>query len=162
LVKDLFCFKVGSEWTYYDSVSQTTTKMMITEYEITKLAPKPLGGRKAYDFVEVIIIDGLYKGYEEYKIQISIEAEMNEDNTAQFFGDYFDESRLFFKCNANNNFNENVSYLSQYQMNEIKYHGVYVFNYDNTTYYVAKHIGIIRFIRPDLFDLVLIDKNIVQ
>ena len=26
LVKDLFCFKESSEWTYYDSVSQTTIK----------------------------------------------------------------------------------------------------------------------------------------
>jgi hypothetical protein len=161
LVKDLFCFKAGSEWIYYDSISQTTKKMVITKYEGTRIAPKPLGGRKAYEFSESIGINGVFKEYEEHVIQVGIEAKMYEDNTAMFSADYF-MGELSFRCDANNNFKENVSYLSQYQMNEIKYHDVYVFNYDNTTYYVAKHIGIIRFIRPDLFDLVLIDKNILQ
>ena len=32
LVNDLFCFKTGSEWTYYDSVGQTTQKMVVTNY----------------------------------------------------------------------------------------------------------------------------------
>ena len=36
LVKDLFCFKTGSEWTYYDSISQTTHKMVVTNYENLK------------------------------------------------------------------------------------------------------------------------------
>jgi hypothetical protein len=161
LVKDLFCFKEGSEWTYYDSVSQTTQKITITEYEETKLAPKPKGGGAAYEWAEYILINGLLKEQEEHKIEIGIDAQMNEDNTAEFFGNYF-VGKLFFTCDANNNFNKNVSYLPQYQLNGIKYQDVYIFNYDNITYYVAKHIGIIRFIQPDLFDLALIDKNIRQ
>lgn len=57
LVKDLFCFKEGSEWTYYDSVSQTTQKMVVTNYKVTKLESKPKGGgKKAYDFAECITL----------------------------------------------------------------------------------------------------------
>ncbi|NLJ81740.1 MAG: hypothetical protein GX330_01260, partial [Bacteroidales bacterium] len=87
LVKDLFCFKTGSEWTYYDSVSQTTQKMEVTNYEARKLASTPEGGRKAYDFAEYIKIEGTFLTDFDVRIQAQGE-EIDYENTASFRGTY--------------------------------------------------------------------------
>ena len=187
LVKDLFCFKEGSEWTYYDSVSQTTQRMVVTKYETTRIGSK-YAMRKTKDWEEII------------KMQISIEnvmqsffangqtcfgAEVDQDNTAE--GGIFTPANTTFsiRCDANNNFvqgvyntTQTISYLSTYTVNGTTYSDVYVFNIieniiggtykDDFTYYVSKHVGFIRCVRqceyPKYFnfDLVLINKKIQQ
>jgi hypothetical protein len=173
LVKDLFCFKEGSEWTYYDSISQTTQKMMITKYDDTKIASKPLGGRKAYDFAEYIEINGLF--FTDFEVRIRAQGEDTEyDNTASLSGTY--ESLygthlslpLHFACDKNNNFNCPVTYFDKYDLNNVIYKDVYLFDIEdgiykkNTLFYVAKHAGLIRMTKIDNFDWILIDKNIQQ
>jgi hypothetical protein len=169
LVKDLFCFKVGSEWTYYDSVSQTTTKMMITEYEITKLAPTPKGGRKAYNFAEYIEINGFF--CTDFNVTIRAKRNAEEyDNTA-IFNAYIVPNRAFlssyrsslsFECDRNNKFDCPVSYFTEYNVNNITYRNIYVFEFEeeNILFYIAQYVGLIRMTKTDDFDWILIDKNI--
>lgn len=173
LVKDLFCFKEGSEWTYYDSVSQTTQKMIITNYEARKLASMPEGGRKAYDFAEYIKIEGTFLTNFNMRIQAQGE-EIDYENTASFRGTYesiygHSSLPLHFTCDQNNKFNCSVAYFDKYNMNGISYENMYVFDMDELLYsnksilfYVAKHIGLIRMTKINEFDWVLTDKNIQQ
>ena len=168
LVKDLFCFKAGSEWTYYDSVSQKTQKMAVTNYEILKFAPMPKGGRKAYDFAEYIKIKGHFLTNFEVRI-ISQGEEIDYDNTADFRGSYSTNLPLRFTCDQNNNFNCPDTYLAEYDVDGIVYKDVYIFNMnelsysnENLLFYVAKNIGLIRMMKVDEFDWVLTDKNIQQ
>jgi hypothetical protein len=176
LVKDLFCFKTGSEWTYYDSVSQTTQKMVITNYEIRQFAPEPMGRKKTSDFAESIYIDfsventilSLF-----IKGRTWLKADIDRDNTLD--GMHIatpaikntSSCREFsIRCDENNNFRPTVTYLSNYTVNDTNYSDVYVFTVPEyeTTYYVSKHVGFIRcvLLGPFGFDLVLIDKNIQQ
>jgi hypothetical protein len=173
LVKDLFCFKAGSEWTYYDSVSQTTTKMIITEYDINRVGAK--SRRKTYEWAELIKIKGHF--FSDFEIRVGAQGE-KYDNTAILGGTYvnsYDRHSpipLSFRCDANNNFNldGSVTFFSEYSVNDITYKDVYFFDCDShegkISCYVAKHIGIIRFIRSfsynNSFNLVLINKNIQQ
>jgi len=178
LVKDLFCFKTGSEWIYYDSLSHTTHKMVVTNYEVTKCASMPKGGRKAYDFAEWIIINFVVDNTNKGKTHLV--ADEDQDNTAK--GSVFvpAETLLSIRCNENDNFTPSATHLSTYSVNEIEYKDVYVFNVsqkihsgnitytDDFTYYVAKHIGFIRCVRKCeyaehySYDWVLIDKNVIQ
>jgi hypothetical protein len=162
LVKDLFCFKEGSEWTYYDSISQTTTKMIITEYENTKLAAMPKGGRKAYNFAEYIKINGFFCS--DFNVTIRAEGEREEyDNTAIFQAyTASDRSSLSFECDKSNNFNCSVAFFVEYNMNNITYRNVYIFEKENTLFYVAQYVGLIRMTKIDNFDWVLVNKNIRQ
>ncbi|MGI6291103.1 MAG: hypothetical protein ACOXZH_01540 [Bacteroidales bacterium] len=174
LVKDLFCFKAGSEWTYYDSVSQTTQKMMVTNYEIRKFAPMPKGGRgKIYDCAESITMDITVENASQslfIKGRTWLIADIYKDNTLE--GMYITTpvktifstrcNELSLRCDENNNFTPSATYLSTYTVNEITYSNVYVFNKDNVTYYVSKHTGFIRCVENNYFDLILIDKNIQQ
>ena len=180
LVKDLFCFKTGSEWTYYDSVSQTTQTMVVTNYEILKSTPMPLGGRKAYDFAEYIKMDIIVG---DSKKEIQLEADRNQNNTLKkgvsFIYPPIGEP-LYIGCDQDNNFTPSAMYLNNYTLNEMTYSDVYVFNVtrninsssityvDDFTYYVSKYIGFIRCIyqceyhENYSFDWVLIDKNVQQ
>jgi len=174
LVKDLFCFKTGSEWTYYDSVSRTTQKMIITNYEIRKFAPMPEGGRgKVYDCAESITMDITVENPSQslfIKGRTWLVADIYKDNTLR--GMYITTpvktifstrcNELSLRCDENNNFTPSATYLSTYTVNEITYSNVYVFNKDNVTYYVSKHTGFIRCVENNYFDLILIDKNIQQ
>jgi len=177
LVKDLFCFKTGSEWIYYDSLRQTTHKMLVTNYDATKSASMPKGGRKAYNFAEYItinyVVDSTNKG------ETHLEADEDQDNSAK--GSVFvpAETLLSIRCNNNNNFTPSATHLSIYTVNEIEYKDVYVFNVskklqsgnitytDDYTYYVAKHTGFIRCVRKCgyaehySYDWVLINKNVI-
>jgi len=161
LVKDLFCFKTGSEWTYYDSVSQTTQKMVVTLYETTRMAPKPEGGRKAYIFAEYIEIEITVDNFNR---TTRLTADIEQDNTLGGSCIYPPIGEpLYMGCDKNNNFTPSAMYLSTYTENETIYSDVYVFNSkDNATYYVSKHIGFIRCVKDNKYDLVLIDKNIQQ
>jgi hypothetical protein len=171
LVKDLFCFKTGSEWTYYDSVSQTTQKMVITNYETLKSTPMPKGERKAYDYAEYIKINGYF--LTDFEIEIESQGTEKEyDNTACFGGTYMSSNNthsrlpLRFYCDKNNNFTCSVTFFTEYNVNGINYSSVYIFDNlsdeENVVFYVAKNIGLIRLTKVDNFDLVLIDKNIQQ
>jgi len=174
LVKDLFCFKTGSEWTYYDSVSRTTQKMIITNYEIRKFAPKPeVGKRKVYDWAEDIEMNITVENASQslfIKGRTWLIADIYKDNTLKgmyittpvktIFSTHCNE--LSLRCDENNNFIPSATYLSTYTVNEITYSNVYVFNKDNVTYYVSKHTGFIRCVENNYFDLVLIDKIIQQ
>jgi len=173
LVKDLFCFKTGSEWTYYDSVSQTTQKMVVTNYESLKFAPMPKGGGKAYDFAEYIKMD-IIAG--DSKKETSLLADRHQDNMAagSIVTPADADFSLQIRCDENNNFTPSATYLSTYVLNETTYSDVYMFNSTrnityagNVTYYVAKHIGLIRYIYQGEyqiynFDWVLINKNVQQ
>ena len=174
LVKDLFCFQTGSEWTYYDSISQTTQKMMITNNITTRFASMPGKGQKVYEFAEVIKISGYF--LTDFEIKASAQEEGKEyDNTAIFRGTYTSPHNtrltipLRFRCDANNVFDCSVEYFAEYNVSGINYSNVYVFDMDDSPYntenivfYVAKNIGIIRLIRLNDFDWVLIDKNVKQ
>ncbi|MGI6291105.1 MAG: hypothetical protein ACOXZH_01550 [Bacteroidales bacterium] len=174
LVKDLFCFKTGSEWTYYDSVSRTTQKMIITNYEIRKFAPMPEGGRgKVYDCAESITMDITVENPSQslfIKGRTWLVADIYKDNTLR--GMYITTpvksifstrcNELSLRCDENNNFTPSATYLSTYTVNEITYSNVYVFNKDNVTYYVSKYIGFIRCVENNYFDLILINKNVQQ
>jgi hypothetical protein len=173
LVKDLFCFKEGSEWTYYDSVSQTTQKMVVTNYETLKFGGgKPERG-KVYDFAEDIEIEITVENTEKLlfvKGRTWLKADIGYDNTLN--GMYISTpvktifsirlNELSLRCDENNNFTPSATYLSTYTVNETTYSDVYVYNKDNVTYYVSKHTGFIRCVENNYFDLVLIDKNIQQ
>lgn len=164
LVKDLFCFKEGSTWNYYDSVSQTSYTMNITDYDVSKFAPKPKGGKKTYEWGEHIEISGSF--FNEFKITIETEG-VEKDNTAVFHGTYISSNGphstlpLRFKCDAGNNFDIDVKYLSECILNE-RYIDVYLFKYGNIEYYISKHMGLIRLHKENEFDLVLTSKNVVQ
>jgi len=162
LVKDLFCFKTGSEWTYYDSVSQTIQKMVVTNYETKKMANG--SKRKVYNFVECIILGIAMENSRNGMTRL--EADEDQDNSlmkeiSQIFtpsGEY-----LHIGCDKNNNFSPIVMYLNNYTINKTTYSDVYVFNSKNDiTFYVSKYIGFIRCMKDDKYDLVLIDKNIQQ
>ena len=169
LVKDLFCFKTGSEWTYYDSISQTTQKMVITIYKEEKRAPQPKGNKKTYDYQEYIEMNGFFLR----KFIISIGAlgkEEEYDNTAGFWGDYVSVTLpLQFRYDKDKCFNCSVKCLAEYTVSDIVYKNVYIFfmkdlKYDDKDieYYVAKHIGLIRIKQDGGFDWILIDKNVQQ
>ncbi len=171
LVKDLFCFKTGSEWVYYDSVSQTTQKMVITNYEATRLESTPKGGRRAYNFAELVDIKGYF--LTDFEVRVRSQGDEEKDNNTAIFGGTYKSSNntnsslpLRFKCDENNNFNSSVSYFAEYNMNNIDYKNVYAFNMDENTeniiFYAAKNIGIIRMVKIDDFDWVLTDKNVLQ
>ncbi len=161
LVKDLFCFKEGSEWTYYDSVSQTMQKMVVTGYEITKLASMPEGGRKAYNFAEYIKMEVIVGNS---KKETRLQAEVDQDNT---LGEGLSciytpiGKPLYLSCDKNNNFTPSAIHLSTYTVNETTYSDVYVFNNNSITYYASKYVGFVR-CECNKFDLVLIDKNVQQ
>lgn len=161
LVKDLFCFQTGSEWTYCDSISHSTQKMIVTNYDLTRFAPKPLGGRKAYDWAEWIEMEITVS---DSKKTTRLNADIDKDNTAN--GYIFTPTRrhLNIRCDENNNFifPASATYLNTYTINDLTYSDVYVFNEHGVTYYVSKHIGFIRCVKSGYFDLVLIDKNILQ
>jgi len=173
LVKNLFCFKTGSEWTYYDSVSQTTQKMTVTNYEILKFGGGKSKRGKIYDFAESIHIDFTIENTElslYEKGRTWLKADIYKDNTLDgmyittpiktIFSTHCNE--LSLRCDENNNFTPSATYLSTYRVNETTYSDVYVFNKDKVTYYISKHIGFIRCVENNYFDLVLIDKNIQQ
>ena len=174
LVKDLFCFKTGSEWTYYDSVSQTTQKMRVTNYEILKFAPESKGGRgKVYDYAESIHIDFSVENTTlslSNKCRTWVKADIDNDNTlnGMYISTPVIDNTLRCKefslhCDKNNNFTPFATYLNTYTVNGTTYSDVYEFNYkDGATYYVSKHVGFIRCVENNYFDLVLIDKNVQQ
>ncbi len=163
LAKDLFCFKTGSEWVYYDSISQTTQRMLISNYEATRLASMPKGRRRAYNWAEYI----------EMKITIEnfgsgttkLEADEDQDNTLRKGVSYIytpTEEFLYISCDENTNFVPSPTYLTTYTVNETIYSDVYVFHQDDVSYYVSKHIGFIRCVKNNYLDLVLTDKNVQQ
>ena len=174
LVKDLFCFKEGSEWTYYDSVSQTTQKMTVINYQTLKFAPMPTGGRgKVYDCAESIGMDITVENASQslfIKGRTWLKADIEIDNTLK--GMYISTpvktifstrlNEIYLSCDANNNFSQSATYLNTYTVNEITYSDVYVFNSYDVAYYVSKHIGFIRCVENNYFDLVLINKNVQQ
>jgi len=161
LLKDLFCFKEGSEWTYYDSVSQTTQKMRVTSCEDFQGAPAKARG-KIYDWDEVIRMDIAIENISYFF------SKTGETELAPLSGHIYSPvtTELYLRCDENNNFTSQgvvVTYLSTYTANEITYSDVYLFNSkDNAAYYVSKHIGFIRCMKDNKYDLVLIDKNIQQ
>lgn len=173
LVKDLFCFKEGSEWTYYDSISQTTQKMVVTNYEIRKFGGGKQKRGKIYDWAEDIemgiTIENIAQSL-SVKGRTWLKADIYKDNTLNgmyittpvktIYSTRCDE--LSLNCDENNNFTPSATYLSNYTVNGTNYSDVYVFNKYNTTYYVSKHIGFIRCMYDNDFDWVLIDKNIQQ
>jgi len=180
LVKDLFCFKTGSEWIYYDSLRHTTHKMVVTNYEKTRCGEKPIGiVKKTYNFVECItinyVVDSTRKG------ETMLGAYKDQDNTAGGYVFIPAETEEFsIRCDKNNNFTPSATRLNTYTVNEIEYKDIYVFNIskkihignitytDEHTYYVAKHTGFIRCVRKceyaehDSYDWVLINKNVIQ
>jgi hypothetical protein len=184
LVKDLFCFKTGSEWVYYDSVSQTMQKMTVTDYETLNFGyPKPYG--KTRDFAEYIKMD---LTVEKITPSISVtgatrlKSYIDQDNTLrQELSSIFTPiGSLRIGCDENNNFTPSATYLNTCMVNEIIYSDVYVFNnvdsriidnvafIDSFAYYVSKHTGFIKCVRKCSYDefknseLVLIDKNVQQ
>ena len=163
LVKDLFCFKEGSEWVYYDSVSHSTQTMTITNYEATRLAGKTIS--KTYDWAELIIMNITIENIAQSLYSI-IETELfsdeDKDNTLAH-GRICSPAitTLFLRCNEKNNFTPTATYLNSFTVNETVYHDVYMFNIDDIKYYIAKHIGFIRCVGHK-YDWVLIDKNIQQ
>ncbi|MDR2834763.1 MAG: hypothetical protein LBV69_00990 [Bacteroidales bacterium] len=157
LTKDLFCFKVGSEWTYYDSISQKQKTMVVQNYEEEKYSyPRRYG--KTYDWGTLIKID--FSFFEN--LYIKIETKIGEDNTANFIGYYFSHP-LKFKCNYDNSFNIEVNYLSTYKVNNIIYSDVYIFNDNVVKHFVSKNVGVIQIVsEQDNFNWVLIDKTVQQ
>jgi len=173
LVKDLFCFKTGSEWTYYDSVSQTTQKMIVTNFEVRKFAPEPKGGQgKIYDYAESIHLNFTVENMELSlfnNCKTWLMADRHQNNTLN--GMYISTPAMYntlhctefsFHCDGSNNFIPSAAYLSNYTVNGVDYSDVYVFNESTVNYYVSKHVGFIRCVDYGYFDLVLIDKNVQQ
>ncbi|GHV43679.1 hypothetical protein FACS1894180_3480 [Bacteroidia bacterium] len=141
------------------------SKMTVTNYEILKSTSMPKGGVKAYDFAEYIGIRGNF--FTDFEMTIAAQGEEKEyDNTANFVSTYnvnmYESIHLNFRCDCNNNFNTPVTYLSEYDLNGTIYSNLYIFSEENVQFYVAKYSGIIRMIKTDDFDWILIDKNVKQ
>jgi len=166
LVKDLFCFKTGSEWMYYDSVSQTTLKMVITNYETFKSAPKSV--RKTYDFAEYIIMCITLENITHTSFvrgETHLLSNIEQDNSLLKESSIFTpiEKKLSIGCDKNNKFSPSATYLRTYTINENTYSDVYVFNSkDNIDFYVSKHIGFIRCKKDNKYDFILIEKSVKQ
>jgi hypothetical protein len=165
LVKELFCFQPGSEWVYYDSVSQSIQRMVVINYEIFKSAPKSM--RKAYNFAEYIEMNISVENIEQafsVTADTYLLADIEQDNTLMENSIFTPTIKyLVLSCDKNNNFTPSATYLSTYSVNETTYSDVYIFNNkDDITYFIAKHIGFIRCIKDNEFDFKLIDKKVFQ
>jgi hypothetical protein len=167
LVKDLFCFKEGSEWIYYDSITQTTTVMSISNYEQTAYGYPKLYG-KVRNFGETIKFDiTIVNLSQSESVSHSgttwLKAEIEQDNTLKDVSSHIFtpvKTYLSLGCDENNHFSISVTYLNTYELNGTTYSDVYMFNINNIIYYVARYIGFVRCVQYDNFDLVLIDKTI--
>jgi hypothetical protein len=165
LVKSLFCFKVGSTWTFYDTANNDTITMLVNNYTDFRSALETKKMRKSHDIAEGIRIDVMVKEFpidgvlQEKKTEIA--ALIGQDNTAKGFCVTPLERSLSISCDANNLFSGTVTYLSNYTVNSITYRDVYVFQNHGYEYYVAKNIGFIH-CKGGYKDLVLIDKTIYQ
>jgi len=159
LIKDLFCFKTDSEWTYYDSISQTTQKMMVTNYDSLVLVPK---GKNVYECSEIIEMNILL-GESEKETRLSSNLSQKNIGKGRIATPIDANSYFSIRCDENNNFTPPATYINTYSVNGKIYSDVYVFNdEDNITFYVSKHIGFIRCVKDNDFDWVLIDKNVQQ
>jgi hypothetical protein len=152
----------------------------------------PKGNRKVNDIAEGIEIDVTIedlmqslskKGRTILTSKLGIK---HQDNTAEGSVLTPANTKFIISCDENNNFvpcvtyntTQYISYLNTYTIDETTYSDVYVFNIveniiagsykDDYTYYVSKQTGFIRCLRQceyenyDNFDLVLIDKNVLQ
>ena len=144
LVKDLFCFQTGSEWTYYDSVSQTTQKITVTKNETTRIGSK-YAMRQTYDWAEIIemcvTIENTVQSLFISKVT-SLESDEEQDNTLrQEVSQIFTPSGEYLRigCDKNNKFTPSATYLNAHIINKTIYSDVYVFNSkDNISYYVSQ------------------------
>jgi hypothetical protein len=158
LVKDLFCFKENTTWTYYDRINYDTTTILVSEYTETTFGyPKMYG--ETHNFGLQINFTG--ETSHGKQIYIGIKSDPDIDNMARV-GIYCSPTSYSFSCNKNNTFSCPVTYFPAYEVNGIIYRDVYVFDYKDGLYYVAKHVGYIRCFQANQFDLVLIDKTIYQ
>jgi hypothetical protein len=177
LVKDLFCFKEGSTWTYYDSISQKPRTLAVVSYTETKWAPTPKccgSHRKAYEFGESLQIDFLLEDVDKtWRVEGTTEmtGSYEKDNVLIDIDTYFacpllnisgnKMQEFVFFCDENNVFSENVTFLPVFSVGDISYKEVYLFEKNDIKCYVAKNIGFLKCIDEDE-NLVLIDKNVIQ
>jgi hypothetical protein len=163
LVKDLFCFKEGSVWVYYDSISKTTDTMTITNYKNSKFCSK---GFYSSSCCEMKYIVGNF--IKDFDITLTaISTDPNNSNTGTNMFRYKGKNATLpfvFICDENNNFyiDGNVTFLPIYQLNGKEYSNVYLFEHDDSKYYIAKNVGAIRIIKTGVFDYVLTNKNVKQ
>jgi hypothetical protein len=162
LVKDLFCFKEGSIWVYYDSISETRDTMTITNYKSYKFCVKK-GAYGSESCDELISISGTFLRDFDITLTTSSRGKSNTASTDPYR--VRNPLPFEFTCDENNNFymfNGNVTFLPTYQLNEEEYLNVYLFEHDNSKYYIGKNVGAIRIVKTKVFDYVLISKNIKQ
>jgi len=176
LIKDLFCFKTDSEWVYYDSISQMSQIMLVTNYDSLILVPK---GKYVYECSEIIEMNILV-GESEKETRLSSNLSQKNIGKGRIATPTNANSYFSIRCDENNNFTPPATYFDTYSVNGKIYSDVYVFNdeknitidgivcVDTITYYVSKNTGFIRCIyqckyhEPYSFDWVLIDKNVKQ
>ena len=171
LAKDLFCFKEGSEWTYYDIVSQDTVRMMVTKHTASKYGGGKEPNGKNYDFAESVKLEiNVKNSSQSISTNTRLVGAIGTDNmlgqlsnVATPVVNSFSVENFALKCDNNNNFTPSAVYHSNYVVNGVTYSDVYEFNINinATTYYVAKHVGFIKCVASGS-DLVLIDKNVLQ
>jgi hypothetical protein len=164
LVKDLFCFKENSTWIYYDQVSATTDTMIVTNYEAHKMGMLKCKHNISYSEVIKMSVTFLQR-IDVVFTPISNSRNNTADNT--MFATQENPFPFTLICDENDNFDiydgGSVKFMPIYQLNiNEEYSNVYLFEYSNSKYYIAKYIGPIRMVKTGTFDYVLINKNIKQ
>ena len=184
LVKELFCFKTGSTWTYegtvYDAARDTTRNVILlvntSSYEESQFEKHCNEKGRGHKFKEYILykINSKMLMSQTFTSKI-IADECGVDNTANVSIVTPLGSALSFYCYADNTFSIDVEYLSTYTYKGHKYEDVYVFTQDNGTYYVSKDVGFVRCEKKyntssiaknnnvnSVTDVWLVDKNVIQ
>ena len=164
LAKDLFCFKEGSVWVYYDSISKATDTMTIIYYKESKLCGLK-GAYRSASCGELIRIAGTFLRDFDISLTTIGYRRSNTANIESFKNKDENQLLFIFTCDENNNFDVidgSVTFLQTYQLNEDIYANVYLFEVKNSKYYIAQNVGAIRVIKTSIFDYVLINKNLKQ
>lgn len=169
LAKDLFCFKEGSEWTYYDNVNQDTVRMVVKKHTASKYGGGKEPNGKNYDFAESVKLEiNVKNSSQSISTNTRLVGAIGTDNmlgqlsnVATPVVNSFSVESFALKCDNNNNFTPSAVYHSNYVVNGVTYSDVYEFNINAITYFVAKYVGFIKCVASGS-DLVLIDKNVLQ
>jgi len=167
LVKDLFVFKDGSTWTYYDSINKDTVIMTVFDYKETKFGGMCGGiGSMANkrEFLEMITFS-IILNFDTLREVWLYANDCKIDNTATTESSWFYTPigmDFAFTCDENNMFSIPTTFMHSYSVNNVTYSDVYLFEYKDIKFYIAKNIGYIQCIQADKKNLVLIKKNIKQ
>jgi hypothetical protein len=174
LVKELFCFKPGSTWSYEgtaykvgDIIRDVTLSVTTKSYQESQFEKHCNEKGRGYNFKEYISYEIEAKMLMSQTFSSEIMAdECGVDHTANVHITTPIGSVLSFYCDEENNFSIPVEFLATYSYKNHKYDNVYIFYYSNAKYYVAKNVGFIccekNYDTGARTEVWLVDKNVIQ